>query len=188
MDRYNRKCTENVLTSDGIILKTRSNCTSQMPDGGPRQRGKATSVDGDDEPDSGKRPESSGVTLKKEIGLVSACGIIVGKFLSSSLATVTWHAARWDHLIWLPWQRHVSHKKSIPPELHLPAALTTALYCKTWHLTLQDLVVLHSQSWNETCTYGPKFETRTWKIKHTEGFLLFSAVTWTLLDVPQGQH
>lgn len=46
---------------------------------GPRQRGKAVSAEGDDEPGSGKPAESSGVALKKEIGLVSACGIIVGK-------------------------------------------------------------------------------------------------------------
>ncbi|KAG9328044.1 hypothetical protein JZ751_016657, partial [Albula glossodonta] len=44
---------------------------------GPRQRGKAASVNGDGASDPGKHTEDSGVALKKEIGLVSACGIIV---------------------------------------------------------------------------------------------------------------
>lgn len=47
---------------------------------GPRKRGdSAQSEDGDCHSDSGKDPRSSGVALKKEIGLFSACGIIVGK-------------------------------------------------------------------------------------------------------------
>lgn len=44
---------------------------------GPRQRGNAEPAPvGDSSSDTGK---DTGVALKKEIGLVSACGIIVGK-------------------------------------------------------------------------------------------------------------
>ncbi|KAK6310967.1 hypothetical protein J4Q44_G00190220 [Coregonus suidteri] len=51
---------------------------------GPRQRGNA-SADGDT-PSSESTKEASGrVTLKKEIGLVSACGIIVGNIIGSGI-------------------------------------------------------------------------------------------------------
>lgn len=46
---------------------------------GPRQRGCSAASGGDAGPESGKESGEGGVTLKKEIGLVSACGIIVGK-------------------------------------------------------------------------------------------------------------
>lgn len=46
---------------------------------GPRQRGSTATSSGDAPADSGK-DSGGGVALKKEIGLVSACGIIIGKF------------------------------------------------------------------------------------------------------------
>ena len=54
---------------------------------GPRKRG-ASGGDPQPEPPA-KDPGGGGggVALKKEIGLVSACGIIVGKFLKSAVST-----------------------------------------------------------------------------------------------------
>lgn len=46
---------------------------------GPRQRGCSAASGGDAVAESGKGSGEGGVALKKEIGLVSACGIIVGK-------------------------------------------------------------------------------------------------------------
>lgn len=47
---------------------------------GPRQRGSAAaSSSGDGAKDEGTAAGESSVALKKEIGLVSACGIIVGE-------------------------------------------------------------------------------------------------------------
>lgn len=47
---------------------------------GPRQRGSAVpSTSEDAAADTGKAAGQSSVALKKEIGLVSACGIIVGE-------------------------------------------------------------------------------------------------------------
>jgi len=50
---------------------------------GPRQRGSAASSTGQDGAgDAGKAAGESSVALKKEIGLVSACGIIVGEYFN----------------------------------------------------------------------------------------------------------
>lgn len=48
---------------------------------GPKKRSSSSgqSETEDSQSDAGKETGSSGVALKKEIGLVSACGIIVGK-------------------------------------------------------------------------------------------------------------
>lgn len=51
---------------------------------GPRQRGSAAASSGDAVSESGKE-SGGGVALKKEIGLVSACGIIVGKCQKSNI-------------------------------------------------------------------------------------------------------
>lgn len=48
---------------------------------GPRQRA-GTAVSSGDAPSESGKDSGGGVALKKEIGLVSACGIIVGKFKS----------------------------------------------------------------------------------------------------------
>ena len=48
---------------------------------GPRQRGSASGSSGDAAAPGAAKDGGGGVALKKEIGLVSACGIIVGKFL-----------------------------------------------------------------------------------------------------------
>ncbi|XP_070305668.1 large neutral amino acids transporter small subunit 2-like [Salvelinus sp. IW2-2015] len=48
---------------------------------GPRQRGCSSASGGDAVPGSGKESGEGGVALKKEIGLVSACGIIVGNII-----------------------------------------------------------------------------------------------------------
>ncbi|XP_007258116.3 large neutral amino acids transporter small subunit 2 [Astyanax mexicanus] len=50
-------------------------------DDGPRQRGSS----GSSTATNSKQPESSGVALKKEIGLLSACGIIVGNIIGSGI-------------------------------------------------------------------------------------------------------
>lgn len=49
---------------------------------GPRQRG---STSGSAKDAAGEKESGGGVALKKEIGLVSACGIIVGKSVLLSL-------------------------------------------------------------------------------------------------------
>ena len=46
---------------------------------GPRQRGSASGSSGDAAAPGAAKDGGGGVALKKEIGLVSACGIIVGK-------------------------------------------------------------------------------------------------------------
>lgn len=46
---------------------------------GPRQR---SSTSGSAKDAAGEKESGGGVALKKEIGLVSACGIIVGKCVS----------------------------------------------------------------------------------------------------------
>ncbi len=53
---------------------------------GPRQRGSAAPSSSEDAAaDTGNAAGQSSVGLKKEIGLVSACGIIVGEFPVVSL-------------------------------------------------------------------------------------------------------
>ncbi|ROI46744.1 Large neutral amino acids transporter small subunit 2 [Anabarilius grahami] len=53
---------------------------------GPRQRGSAApSTSEDGAADAGKAAGQSSVALKKEIGLVSACGIIVGNIIGSGI-------------------------------------------------------------------------------------------------------
>lgn len=45
---------------------------------GPRHRGSAASGGGEEAAQAAKAEGQSSVALKKEIGLVSACGIIIG--------------------------------------------------------------------------------------------------------------
>lgn len=50
---------------------------------GPRHRGSAAAGCGEEAAQGGQEAAQSSVALKKEIGLVSACGIIVGQYQSS---------------------------------------------------------------------------------------------------------
>ncbi|XP_017328048.1 solute carrier family 7 member 8a [Ictalurus punctatus] len=52
---------------------------------GPRHRGSAAPAGGEEAPQAGKAGGQSSVALKKEIGLVSACGIIVGNIIGSGI-------------------------------------------------------------------------------------------------------
>lgn len=64
----------------GILVSRHTNTCKVAGMEGARHRGSAAAaVDGDRSSDCGKDSGGGGVALKKEIGLVSACGIIVGK-------------------------------------------------------------------------------------------------------------
>ncbi|GAA6078888.1 solute carrier family 7 member 8a [Tachysurus ichikawai] len=52
---------------------------------GPRHRGSAASGCGEEATQAGKGEGQSSVALKKEIGLGSACGIIIGNIIGSGI-------------------------------------------------------------------------------------------------------
>ncbi|KAI5629829.1 large neutral amino acids transporter small subunit 2 [Silurus asotus] len=52
---------------------------------GPRHRGSAAAQSGEEATQAGKAEGQSSVALKKEIGLVSACGIIIGNIIGSGI-------------------------------------------------------------------------------------------------------
>ncbi|KAK3546055.1 hypothetical protein QTP70_019977 [Hemibagrus guttatus] len=68
--------------------KSRLRCPRKGGRDGPRHRGSAASGGGEEATQAGKAEGQSSVALKKEIGLVSACGIIVGLRVLLSLVCV----------------------------------------------------------------------------------------------------
>lgn len=68
-----------------------------MTTDGPRHRGaSAASGGGDEAPQAGQKEGETSVALKKEIGLVSACGIIVGELSHISFPLLCFKCMMYD--------------------------------------------------------------------------------------------